>query len=148
MRKSLLALIVGLLVLMPLAGRAQDEREVVAMPPEVQKEMLIAMRDHLTVLDTILSHIASERYGEAAAMAEERLRASPFDPAKDAIFASYMTDEWKQDDAALRQAAQGLATAARALNTNRSYAASRQLAGAVSDVTTVCVGCHARNRLR
>lgn len=148
MRKSMLALWIGIVAVMPLAARAQDEREVIPMPPEVQKEMLIAMRDHLIVLDTVVSDIATERYREAATLAEERLRASPFDPAKEAAFAPYMTDEWKAADTALRQAAKGLAVAVRKLDAERSYAASRSVAGAVSDVTTICVSCHARNRLR
>ena len=106
------------------------------------------MRDHLTVLDTILSDIATERYREAATLAEERLRASPFDPAKEASFAPYMTGEWRSADASLRQSAKGMATALRALDQDHSYAASQRLAAAVSDVTTICVSCHARNRLR
>ncbi len=133
---------------MPLSVRAQDVREVVSMPPEVQREMLIVMRDHLIVLDTILSDIATERYREAATLAEERLRATPFDSAKEAAFAPYMTAEWKEADASLRQSAKGMATALRRLDTERSYAASKGLAASVSDVTAICVSCHARNRLR
>lgn len=148
MRKGLLVLWIGLLAVMPLASRAQDVREVVPMPAEVQREMLISMRDHLIVLDTIVSDIASESYREAATLAEERLRASPFDPAKEALFATYMTDEWKEADAALRKSAKGLAVAVRKLDMDRSYAASRAVAAAVSNVTTICVSCHARNRLR
>lgn len=148
MRKVVLVLCFGLLAAMPLAARAQDVREVVAMPPEVQHDMLIAMRDHLIVLDTILSHIAMERYREAAVLAETRLRASPFDPAKEATFAAYVTPDWKEADTALRQSAEGLAAAIRKVDADRSFAAARGLAGAVSNVTVVCVSCHARNRLR
>ena len=71
-----------------------------------------------------------------------------FDPAKEARFAPYMTGEWRSADASLRQSAKGMATALRALDQDHSYAASQRLAAAVSDVTTICVSCHARNRLR
>ncbi|TAN53387.1 MAG: hypothetical protein EPN26_07090 [Rhodospirillales bacterium] len=148
MRKSVLALCVGGLAMTPLVGWAQDVREVVPMPPEVQHDMLIAMRDHVIVIDTIFSHVATERYREAALLAEERLRASPFDPAKEAAFATYMTADMKEADAALRQSAKGLALAIRRLDTDRSYAAAKGVSGAISNVTAVCVSCHARNRLR
>ena len=118
------------------------------MPPEVRQDMLIAMRDHVIVLDTIFSDIATERYREAAALAEERLRASPFDPAKEAVFATYMTADMQAADAALRQAAKGLAAAVRKLDAERSYGAAKGVSGAISNVTAVCVSCHARNRLR
>ena len=148
MRKCLMVLCLGLLAAMPVSVRAQDVREVVPMPPAVQHDMLIAMRDHLIVLDTILSDVAIGRYSEAARLAEERLRASPFDPAKEAMFATYMTDEMKDADAALRQSAKGLATAIRKLDGDRSFAASQGVAAAVSNVTAICVSCHTRNRLR
>lgn len=148
MRKAMLTVCVCVLAAMPSVVRGQDIREVVAMPPSIQHDMLIGMRDHLIVLDTILSHIATERYNEAAALAETRLRASPFDPAKEATFSAYMTPDWKEADAALRQSAQGLAAAIRKLDSDRSFAASKALAGAISNVTVVCVSCHARNRLR
>ena len=118
------------------------------MPPEVQRDMLIAMRDHLIVLDTILADLATERYSEAARMAEERLRASPFDPEKEKTFNAYMTDEMKDADAALRQSAKGLAIAIRKLDSDRNFAASKGVSGAVSNVTAICVSCHTRNRLR
>ena len=70
MRKIVLALCVGVLAASPLAAKAQDFREIVPVPPEIQREMLISMRDHLIVLDTILSNISMERYTEAAALAE------------------------------------------------------------------------------
>ena len=148
MRKCLAVLCLGLVAVLPLAASAQDVREVVPMPPEVQRDMLIAMRDHLIVLDTILSDLATERYSEAARMAEDRLRASPFDPDTEKIFATYMTDEMKDADAALRQSAKGLAVAIRKLDSDRNFTASRGVSAAVSNVTAICVSCHTRNRLR
>ncbi|MDO8608290.1 MAG: hypothetical protein Q7R40_17280 [Phaeospirillum sp.] len=148
MRKIVLTLCVGLLAALPLAGRAQDVREVVPMPPEVQRDMLIAMRDHVIVLDTVFSHMATERYREAAALVEERLRAAPFDPAKEAAFAAYANADMKEADAALRHAAKGLAAAIRKLDAARDYAAAKGVSAATSNVTTTCVSCHARNRLR
>jgi hypothetical protein len=148
MRKCLAVLCLGLAVAMPLSVSAQDVREVVPMPAEVQRDMLIAMRDHLIVLDTILADVATERYSEAARMAEERLRASPFDPDKEKLFAAYMTDEMKEADAALRQSAKGLAAAIRKLDSDRNFTASKGVSAAVSNVTAICVSCHTRNRLR
>ena len=148
MRKLVALLCLGLLAALPLPAGAQDVREVVPMPPEVQRDMLIAMRDHLIVLDTILSDVATERYSEAARMAEERLRASPFDPEKEKVFAAHMTEEMREADAALRQSAKGLAVAIRKLDADRNFAASKGVSAAVSNVTAICVSCHTRNRLR
>lgn len=83
MRRTLTALApMAALLLYPLAARAEDPRELVPMSAEMRQTMLDSMQDHLVALDTILSHLATERYGDAAKAASERLTIAPFDADK------------------------------------------------------------------
>jgi hypothetical protein len=148
MRKSLMAMGAVAVLLSPGAARALDPRELVAMAPAMQEDMLNSMQDHLVVLDTILSHLASERYGEAAKLAEQRLTISPYDPAKAARMVAEMPPPMQDAEAGLRQAAIRLAAAARRADSQRDYAAMKEVAGALSDVTAACTGCHAHYRIR
>lgn len=148
MRKSLMVTGALAALLCGGAARAQDPRELVTMPPAMQQDMVDTMQDHLVVLDTILSHLASERYAEAAKLAEQRLTISPYDPARAARIVAAMPPPMQEAEAGLRQAAARLAAAARRADSQRTYPAMIELAGSLSDVTAACTGCHAHYRIR
>jgi cytochrome c556 len=145
MRRAILVL--GL-ALMAAPAAAQDVREIIPMPDDIRQDMLVAMRDHMVVLDTVFSHLATERYREAATLAESRLQAAPFDSEKEKALLPYFNDDMKDSDGQLREQGRRLGAAIRKLETERSYAAAKSVSAAVSDVTTICVSCHAKNRLR
>ncbi len=148
MRKSLMLVAAIAVLLSAGAARAEDPRELVPMAPAMRQDMLNTMQDHLVVLDTILSHLASERYAEAAKLAEQRLSIEPYDPDKAGRLLAAMPPPMRQAEADLRQAATRLAAAARRADTQRDYAALKEVAGALSDVTAACTGCHAHYRIR
>ena len=148
MRKSLM--VVGAVAVLLTAGaaRAHDPRELVPMAPALQQDMVNTMQDHLIVLDTILSHLATERYVAAAKLAEQRLTIAPYDPAEAARLLAAMPPPMLEAETGLRHAALRLAAAARRADTQRNYAAMTEVVGALSDVTAACTGCHAHYRIR
>jgi len=129
-------------------ARAMDPRELVAMPADVQEDMLTTMRDHLMALDTVLSHVASERYAAAADLAVERFASHSFDRKGAERMAAFMPQPMRDASDGLREAAGRFAVAARAADAERSYRAMKNLAGAISDITATCDGCHAHYRIR
>ena len=147
MRKTLITLAAGTMLLSS-AAWAEDPRELVTMPPQQQQDMLIAMRDHLIVLDTLLSHVASERYREAAALAEQRLGLSPFDPEIAVRLTAVMPPAMLEANEAMRDGTKRFAAAAKRADSERSYTALRTLNAAISDITASCNGCHAHYPIR
>lgn len=58
---------------MPLARANGPERQLVKLPPMMQRHMLTNMRDHLVTLNAILGYLAVGKYEQASALAEARL---------------------------------------------------------------------------
>lgn len=130
-----------------LAGAA-DPRELVAMPPEVRDSLLMNMQDHLVTLDTIVAHVASERFTEAARLADERLRFTTTSPAGEAAILSWFPAPMQGAREALRAAAQRFSFAAQQADRKRDYASLRELNWALGDITAACTGCHGHYRVR
>jgi cytochrome c556 len=146
MRAIAIGLAAVALAAAPAAGQAQDLRELVTMPPQVQESLLMNMQDHLVALDTIISHVASERFTEAARVADQRLRFS--NPEGEAAITDWFPPEMLGAKDALRAAAARFANAAKKADKARDYASMREVAWAISDITVACTGCHGHYRIR
>jgi len=146
MRALLFGIAAFALAATPTSGRASDLRELVTMPPEIQESLLMNMQDHLVALDTILSHVASERFTEAARVADQRLRFSNTEG--EAAITDWFPPEMLEAKAALRTAATRFSDAARKADKSRDYASMRDIAWAISDITAACTGCHGHYRVR
>ncbi|CCG39984.1 hypothetical protein [Magnetospirillum molischianum] len=146
MRAKAIGLAAMALTAMPLAAWADDPRELVTMPPEIRESMLMNMQDHLVALDTVVSHIASERFTEAALIADQRLRFSNIE-GEEAITDWFPPAMIEAKDA-LRAAATRFAVAARKADQTRDYASMRNVVWAISDITAACSGCHGHYRVR
>lgn len=145
MRTGLAA--VALLLALAGSARAEDLRELVAMPDEVRDSLLMNMQDHLVALDTILSHAAQERFTEAARVADQRLRFFTNSEGEEAITRWFPPEMLAARDQ-LRTAADRFSQAAERANRSRDYASMRELSWAISDITTACTGCHGHYRVR
>lgn len=142
----------GLAALMLMLGvpglaAAEDPRELVAMPPDVRDSLLMNMQDHLIALDTILSHIAQERFTEAARVADQRLRVLTNSEGEGNITRWFPPEMLTARDQ-LREAASRFSRAADRANREHDYASMRELSWAVSDITSACTGCHSHYRVR
>lgn len=129
---------------LPAVAQADDQRRLVAMPDAVHRSLQQVMQGHMTVLDTILSAIANERFDQAARMADERLRIGPLDPEAEAALPPAMRDA----RSSFEESGKRLAAAARKTNADRSYFRMRRLTAAISEVTATCNMCHAHFRIR
>ncbi len=143
-------LLVAGLAALPWQGeaRAEDVRQLVEMPARMQEHMLASMRDHLAVLGDILAHVAAERYGDAAVLAEERLGMSSYDLHDSRHMAAFMPKAMQEAGDSLHRAASRFAIKAKDADIDRSYQAMLGLTRAVNDMTNACNACHAGFKIR
>jgi len=147
MQKTLLAALAasGLLALsMPLAAE-DDARVAVDMPAMMQTHMLANMRDHLTAIQEIQSHLAAGEYDAAAGVAEKRLGMSSLETHGASHMAGFMPKGMQETGTAMHQAASRFAVISQETAVTRDL--PRAL-GALSRVTAQCVACHASYRLK
>lgn len=138
-------LIAGLLA-MPIAlAAAGDNRVAVDMPAMMQEHMRANMRDHLLSINEIQRMLAVGDYAAAADLAEKRLGMSSLEAHGASHIAGFMPQGMQETGAAMHQAASRFAVTAQEAGVTRDL--PRAL-GALSEVTTQCVACHASYRLK
>ncbi|MGE5320277.1 MAG: hypothetical protein ACM3KD_08855 [Hyphomicrobiaceae bacterium] len=137
-------LIAGLLA-MPIALAAGDNRVAVDMPAMMQEHMRANMRDHLLSINEIQRMLAVGDYAAAADLAEKRLGMSSLEAHGASHIAGFMPQGMQETGAAMHQAASRFAVTAQEAGVTRDL--PRAL-GALSEVTTQCVACHASYRLK
>jgi len=129
------------------ASRAEDERQLVEMPEMMQQHMLTNMRDHLKALGEILADISTEKYDDAAKVAEERLGMSSLERHHAAHMAPYMPQPMQDAGIAFHRAASRFGIVAKNADVERSYDSMKQLDAALSDTLGACNACHASYRI-
>ena len=147
MHKLLLApfVLAGLLAV-PIAPAADsDSRVAVEMPAMMQDHMRANMRDHLHAIQEIQSLLAAGKYDDAADMAEKRIGMSSLEAHGASHMAGFMPKGMQDTGTAMHQAASRFAVIAQEAAVTRDL--PRAL-GALSQVTTQCVACHAGYRLK
>jgi len=147
MHKPLIApLVLAGLLAFPLTLAAEDDTRVaVDMPAMMRTHMLANMRDHLTAIQEIQSHLAAGEYDAAAEVAEKRLGMSSLETHGASHMAGFMPKGMQETGTAMHQAASRFAVAAQETAVTRDL--PRAL-GALSRVTAQCVACHASYRLK
>jgi antitoxin component HigA of HigAB toxin-antitoxin module len=147
MHKRLLAplLFAGLLAT-PIAHAAEgDSRIAVDMPAMMQDHTRSNMRDHLRAINEIQSLLAAGKYDAAADVAEKRIGMSSLEAHGASHLAGFMPQGMQDIGTAMHQAASRFAVTAQETGVTRDL--PRAL-GALSQITTQCVACHAAYRLK
>ena len=133
-----------MLLLLSQSVMAEDNRQLVEMPPPMKNHMLANMRDHLLALEQITRYLANQQYDEAAEVAETRLGMSSLESHGASHMARVMPQQMAQTGTEMHRAASRFALAARDAELegglNKAFAA-------LSDVMTQCVACHAGYRV-
>lgn len=126
-------------------GALDDGRELVVFPEALRRETLANMRDHLVALQQIQEALGEERYGAAAAIAEERLGMSSLRLHGAHEVGKFMPAGMRDIGGAMHRAASQFAVAAE----NASITGDvRPVLTAYSRVLQQCVACHASYRVQ
>ena len=126
-------------------GRVPDTRQFVKFPEEMRIGTLTHMRDHLLALSEIQGALATERYAEAADIAENRLGMSSLKLHGAHDVAKFMPKGMQDTGTAMHRGASRFAIAAQ--NSAATGDAKPALA-ALTEVTRACVACHAGYRIQ
>ncbi len=126
-------------------GIAPDTRQFVKFPEEMKVGTLTHMRDHLLALSEIQGALATERYAEAADIAENRLGMSSLKLHGAHDVSKFMPKGMQDTGTAMHRGASRFAIAAQ--NSAATGDVKPALA-ALTEVTRACVACHAGYRIQ
>ena len=122
-----------------------DTREFVKFPPELVEHTMANMRDHLLTLQQINEALATGEPEKAGKIAEERLGMSSLRLHGAAEVAKYMPQGMQDAGTAMHKAASRFAIEAQNVGVTGEM---KPALGALGEVMSACVGCHASYRLR
>ena len=146
-----------------MAALAEDSRQLVNFPPEMQAFNLMNMRGHLAALSEILAALSDTQYAKAAAIADAKLglnspsaegcksggdtgapqMSTP--PSMDQQMSTLMPEGMRDIGLAMHTAASAFAVEARKIGHSGS---PKPAIAALSRVTQQCVACHSVYRVR
>lgn len=128
----------------PNSGLPPDTRELVNFPPPLRDHTMASMRDHLLTLQRIQEALATDKFDEAAKLAEQRLGLSSFGLHEAHEVAKYMPKGMAEAGTAMHRAASRFAVAAQTAGATGDI---KPAVEALSQVTLACVSCHVGYRL-
>ena len=141
----------ALLILAGLSAQsamAEDNRQLVKLPPMMQEHMLANMRDHLAALDDIFSALAKGNVNEAAKVAEKRLGMSAMGAHGAAHMAPFMPKGMATFGTQMHHAASRFVVKAQDAELAPGVQAQREVYKALHEVTQNCNACHQTYRIR
>jgi len=119
----------------------KDSRQLVVLPEMIQQHMMANMRDHLSAINEILAKLANSNTDQAAEIAETRLGMSSLTSHGASHMAEFMPQGMRQAGTNMHRAASRFALKAQEGDILSTY-------NALSAVTSACVVCHNRYRIR
>jgi hypothetical protein len=118
---------------------ADDNRVTVKLPEMMREHMLSNMRDHLLALEEITRSLASQKYDEAAEIAENRLGMSSLELHGASHMGKFMPREMGAIGTNMHRAASRFALAAKDAEIQGGL---NKAFSALSEVMQQCVACH------
>ena len=118
-----------------------DSRLLVELPEMMQQHMMSNMRDHLAAINEILLNMANGQLDRAAEVAESRLGMSSLEAHGASHMAGFMPEGMRQAGTNMHRAASRFALKAEEGEMLPAY-------NALSEITSACVACHSRYRIR
>ncbi len=144
--RLLIPLVLAGLLSAPLAFAAEgDTRIAIEMPAMMQDHMRANMRDHLRAINEIQTLLSAGKYEAAADVAEKRIGMSSLEAHGASHMAGFMPKGMQDTGTAMHQAASRFAVTAQEAGVTRDLP---RAIGALSQITTQCVACHAGYRLK
>ena len=126
------------------AAGDHEARRLVTLPPMMRRHMLRNMRDHLAAITEIQQALSSGAFERAAEIAEQRIGMSSLASHGAAHMAPHMPQGMRDLGTRMHRAASRFAVTAQEAAVDGD---ARRAIGALSQVTQLCVGCHAAFRI-
>lgn len=130
------------------AEAAEDNRELVKLPPRMQAHMLANMRHHLRALDEMLSALAEGNIDWTTDIAEKRLGMSSLSSHGAAHLAQFMPQNMREIGTQMHQAASRFVITARNAELEPGLESQHRVYSALHAITENCNACHHAYRIR
>jgi cytochrome c556 len=149
LKRSAYTILLSFIISLPItAEELEDNRILITLPKDVQKQFLLNMRDHMAALDDILHAVQASEFDKAKTIASSRLIWNSFIYDKDNNIAKHLPVTMrkmaeKMDDDVGKFI--WLAQNASIQKTPENY---QYLFEALGNITSTCRSCHETYRVR
>lgn len=130
------------------AGEMEDTRTLVKLPSDIEKKMLVNMRDHIRALDEIIHAVQAGEYEKAEDIAESRLGWSSLVRQGDQEVANHWAKPMQKMADQMYRSASNFVIVAQNASVEDSKEGYKNVFAALGEVTSACRGCHEAYRLR
>ena len=130
------------------AGKMEDTRTIVKLPSDIEKKMLVNMRDHIGALDDIIQAVQAGEYDEAQEVAESRLGWSSLVRRGDQEVANHWAKPMQKMADQMYRSASDFVIVAQNASVEDSKESYQKVLSALGEITAACRGCHQTYRVR
>ena len=130
------------------AGKMEDTRTMVKLPSDIEKKMLVNMRDHIGALDDIIQAVQAGEYDEAQEVAESRLGWSSLVRQGDQEVANHWAKPMQKMADQMYRSASDFVIVAQNASVEDSKESYQKVLSALGEITAACRGCHQTYRVR
>ena len=130
------------------AGEMEDSRQLVKLPKDIEKKMLINMRDHIVALNDIVVAVLAGEYQKAQDIAEFRLGWSSLVRQGDQEVADHWAVPMQKMADEMYRSASNFVIVAQNASVEEDKDSYKKVMSALQQVTSACSGCHQTFRVR
>ena len=130
------------------AGEMKDSRQLINVPKNIEKKMLVNMRDHIVALDEIIGAVETSEYEKAEDIAEFRLGWSSLVRLGDQEVADHWAAPMQKMADDMYRSASNFVIVVQNASADESKESYKKIVGAMGKVTTACRNCHETYRVR
>ena len=130
------------------AGEMEDSRIMINLPSDIEKKMLVNMRDHIRALDDIIHAVQAGEYEKAESIAESRLGWSSLVRRGDQEVADHWPKPMQAMADQMYNAGSNFVIVAQNASVEDSKEGYQKVIAALGEMTSACRNCHEAYRLR
>ncbi len=148
-KHTAVACFIAVVFALPVIGdEMKDSRILVKLPGDIEKKMLVNMRDHIRALDDIIHAVQSGEYEKAEGIAESRLGWSSLVRQGDQEVADHWPKPMQAMADKMYDAGSNFVIIAQNASVEDSKESYQKVLAALGDMTSACRSCHEAYRLR
>lgn len=131
-----------------IAGDNEDPRTKIELPDNIEKKMLVNMRDHIGALDDIIQAVQAGEYEKAEDVAESRLGWSSLVRRGDQEVANHWAKPMQKMADQMYRSASNFVIVSQNASVEDSKEGYQNVLAALGEVTSACRSCHEAYRVR
>ena len=130
------------------AGEMEDSRQLIKLPKDIDKKMMVNMRDHFVALDEMIGAIEAGDYEKAEDIAEFRLGWSSLVRLGDQKVADHWATPMQKMADEMYRSASNFVIVVQNASVEESKESYKKILRALRKVTSACRACHQAYRVR